>query len=206
VGSVKFANELDADSLRQYAELGFAFRHVAELDYQVEEFLLAVSKHEPGFCTAFSSGFPASFEQRINFIIACYQRYPSLRSFGDATGKSDPNVLGYGLEEIFSFRNAFFHSATTLVSVRPAGYSWDIIRYERQKPSRQSFAKARYTFSSGYLDWIVDLSRYFTQWLVDAARALEGIDVAERDNRVRKINAGHYLTLWDHIWESGELP
>lgn len=168
--------------------------------------MLAVSKLEPKFCMSFSKGFPNSFEKRINFILACYQRYPSLRSFGDATGRSDPNVLGYGLEEIFAFRNAFFHSVTTFVSVLPDGFSWAILRYERQKDSRRSFAHARYSFGSGYLDRIVDLCRYLTQWLVDAARALEGADVAESDNRVRKINAGHYLTLRDHIWDSNELP
>lgn len=202
----EFADELTDADLRQYAELGFAFRHIAELDYQLEAFMLCVSRHEPQFCSHFSKSFPSSFQEKIEFVIVCYQTFSCLRSFGDANGKSDANLLSYGLEEIFSFRNTFFHSATDLIEHLENGFSWNVTRHQRKKETRGIFNRSRYNFGSGYLDRIVDLSRYFTRWFVDAERSMNGENVAEFWNSARKVNSGHYVDLAFRIWETGELP
>ena len=194
-----FANELNGRDLKRYAEIGFAFRKLAELDFQLDEFMFCMSRLHPRFCSQYSRSYPNSFGEKIDFVVKCYVTFPPLRSFGDATGRSDINQISYALEEVFSFRNSFFHSVVTLTTETADGFIWDVERYERTK--RGSFIKARYDFGSGYLDRVVDYSRYLTRWLHDAQRSIQGEDVARFQNHANKVNVGHYLTVQDEMWE-----
>jgi hypothetical protein len=198
----RFADELEDEECKRYAEIGFVFSKIADLEYEMDEFMLCVNKNFPEVGWKLSKRYPSTFKDKIDFVVDCFLEIPTLRSFGDIDGKADLNTLAYGLEEVFSFRNTFFHSSVFLVDVEEQSTIWHVQKYERKK---QSFTHTRYQFGSGYLDRVVDYCRYFTSWFTDGQHSLKGDDVNEINNRSRKINSGHFMDMRQKIWETNEL-
>ncbi|MBB3933492.1 hypothetical protein GGR25_004565 [Kaistia hirudinis] len=180
------ALDLNDQDKEQYAIIGYFVSRFSSLDYHLDTLIFTFAEIYPVITRSISKHYPVDYRSKIDFLIDCITAKAFLRECGDAEGMFDLNILAFGLEEIFSFRNILIHSKIIMTERKQDKLVFQVRKYSRLQYQTGAFSVEEYRYSGGYVSYLLDQIEYHESTLIRLTELLHGVDVAkERDALLR---------------------
>lgn len=158
--------------LRIYASIGKYVSDIANLEFDLDDFIFSFAKFFPKFAFSISKNVPLKIEEKAAFFVYAHVLNPKLRECGDLDGALDLKYLYYGIIEIFDARNSIIHGSISFLRTKDEDFQVKIQKYTR-------FGKNRYdiedtSYGSGYLEQAMQDTHYLRTFIWRAKEALDG--------------------------------
>lgn len=158
---------------KEYGIVGYFVCEIAKLEYEIDRFIFTLSETYPKFAWGLSRKIPFKTSDKIEFVVSSYICLPRLREVGDINNELNLNVLAYGLEEIFEFRNILVHGRMGLIESNGDFYVFEVSKYKIDTKNRSASIE-KYRYSSVYIDYLVEQEKYIrtmlwrgSEWISD---------------------------------------
>lgn len=170
---------------RVYACIGKYVGSIANLEFDLDDFIFTYAAHFPKFSFSISKNPPIKLEEKAAFFAYAHVLNPKLRECGDPDGMLDLKYLYYGLIEIFDVRNKIIHGAINLQETRDDFFKVRIQKYRRLSKGRYEIEEMIYT--STYLEKALEDTHYIRTCIWRAKEAIENSEalLKRRDSLMR---------------------
>jgi len=171
--------------LQIYAAIGKYVSSIANLEFDLDDFIFSFAKVFPKFASSISRNVPFKIEEKAEFFVYAHVLNPKLRECGDLDGVLDLKYLYYGLIELFNARNSIVHGSINFARTNQDFFQVKVQKYTRIQKNRYDIDDLNY--GSDYLEQALEDTHYLRTFIWRAKDALSGTNnlSRERDELLR---------------------
>ena len=155
-----------------YAAIGYYISEIAELEYDLDDFVAHVVEHRPRICRKISKAFPLKIEDKAEFFVYSHAMLPELRKCGDLDGNLNLHFLFWRIIEIFDERNAVVHGSRVHTDMKDLNFEVSVQKFKRV--DRSSFRSENFTYNSDFITHALDDIHYIQTFIWRAKKVLAG--------------------------------
>jgi hypothetical protein len=178
-GGAKLSIKVKTDSLDfegqeafMYASIGYYISEIADLEYELDDFVAHVVEHRPKTCTKISRSFPFKIEDKAEFFVFAHAMLPELRRCGDFDGNLNLHFLFWRIIEIFDERNAVVHGTRLHTSTEPLDFKISVQKFKRV--DRSNLRLETFTYNSAFIRHALSDIHYIRTFVWRAKEVLAG--------------------------------
>ena len=158
--------------LRMYAAIGKYVSEIANLEFDLDDFIFSFAKFFPKLAFSISKNVPLKIEEKAEFFAYAHVLNPKLRECGDLDGSLDLKYLFYGIIELFDSRNSIIHGSISFTRTKEDNFSVRVQKYTRISKNKYDIEDVKY--GSGYIEKSLKEAHYIRTFIWRAKSALTG--------------------------------